>query len=99
VSSLLLLLAWSLLLFLLGAAHEAVKGLLADWLKVRVRVFLRVLRYRCRRLQRWFDQSLEARGSPIIGPRTENHCGLLSPAQLRLAALNNRILRIPRSDS
>jgi len=33
----------------LGAAHQAVKGLHADWLKVRQRVFLSLLRYRCRR--------------------------------------------------
>jgi len=43
VSSLLLFLA-SALLLVLGAAHEAVKGLLADWLKARLRIFSRVWR-------------------------------------------------------
>ena len=41
MSSLLLLLAWSFLLLLLSAAHEAVKGLLADWLKARLQAVLR----------------------------------------------------------
>ena len=67
MSSILLLLLSILLPLLLAAAYEAVKGLLADWLKARLQAFLR----------RW-----RRRGSAASEPTREPR-PLLAPSSLR----------------
>ena len=73
----------ALLLFVLAVVTDALKHVLS------------------RRLQRWIDRRLDAWSSVGDTPpqlECENPRGLLSPAQQRLTELNDRILRILKSD-
>lgn len=89
MSSLLLLLAWALLLLLLGATHDAVKGLLADWLKARLQAILR----RPRR-----HRSVASKATPEPRPLLEpSSSGPFAPAWERIAHAHDMVHALRRS--
>lgn len=88
MSSLLLLLLSSLLLLLLAAAYEAVKGLLADWLKARLQAILRRPR---RRRSATLEATREPR--PQLAPSSSLP---FAPAWERIVHAHNMVLALRR---
>src|SRR6266540_2668943 len=88
VSSILLLLLSILLPLLLAAAYEAVKGLLADWLKARLQAFL--LRWRGRRSAA-SEATREPR--PLLAPSSSCR---FAPAWERIAHTHDKVYALRR---